>query len=338
MNLKLPIAVFVLGALAALFFAGPHQALAVIILAVLEVSLSFDNAIINAKVLSRMNAFWQEMFLTVGMVVAVFGMRLLFPIIIVAASARLSFGSVIDLAWHHPEAYGHALEHAHPAIAAFGGMFLLMVFLDFLIDEGKRVHWLGVIERPLVWLGRFRGPSVAIALLSLWGVSATWAGSDEKTVLVAGLSGLLTYLAVRGLAQTFERLSGARTSDGKVAGRPALFLFIYLEVLDASFSFDGVVGAFAISNNVLVIAFGLGIGALFIRELTVWFVRRNTLSEFIYLEHGAHYAVGALAVLLAVSLAYDVPDVVTGLIGAGFIGWALGSSLAVRKKERQKRA
>ena len=93
-------------------------------------------------------------------------------------------------------------------------------------------------------------------------------------------------------------------------------------MLDASFSFDGVVGAFAITSDPIIIAIGLGVGAMFIRSLTVYLVRKGTLSEYVYLEHGALWAIGALAVLLLITIKYDVPEVVTGLIGVGFIGAA----------------
>jgi len=116
-------------------------------------------------------------------------------------------------------------------------------------------------------------------------------------------------------------------------GKAAAFLFLYLEVIDASFSFDGVVGAFAISQNIFVIAAGLGIGAMYIRSLTVFLVRRGTLSEYIYLEHGAHYAIGALAIILAISIETDVPQIITGLVGVAFIGLALLSSIRQRRRE-----
>ncbi len=337
MNFRIPIIVLVLGVGLAYVLGGWQQAMSVAILAVLEVSLSFDNAIMNATVLRRMSAFWQRMFMTVGLLVAVAGMRLLFPIVIVAATARIGFGAVIDLALHHPGEYAHVLVLAHPAIAAFGGMFLLMVFLDFLIDETKQVHWIARLEQPLARAGRVKSFSVLVALVALLAVTYTWAGNDSTRVASSGAAGLATYLVVRGLSRRFEHLSGAGAPGRVATGRAALSLFIYLEVLDASFSFDGVVGAFAITNNVLIIAFGLGIGALFMRELTVWLVRRDTLRAFVYLEHGVHYAVGALAVLLAVGLAYDVPEAVTGLIGAAFIGAALLSSLAHRKQRRTGR-
>ncbi len=336
-SLKYPLIVLVGGVLLGGIIGGFEQALVVAILAVLEISLSFDNAVINATVLRRMNDFWQMIFLTVGVVIAVFGMRLLFPILIVMVSSGLSFAAVTDLIFNHPAEYALQLQAAHPSIAAFGGMFLLMIFLDFILDEAKNVHWVAVIERPLAKGGRLKLLSVLIALAALWAVAVTWGVEEQSRVVTAGLTGLVTYLAVRGFSRLFERLGGVDEAAAgkpapkgqvvKLAGRAALALFVYLEVLDASFSFDGVVGAFAITSDVLTIAIGLGVGAFFVRELTVWLVRHNTLAEFIYLEHGAHYAVGALALLLALSLAHEIPDLVTGLVGIVFIGLSLVSSL-----------
>jgi hypothetical protein len=335
--------VFVLGILLVLGLRGPEQALLAAVLAILEISLSFDNAVINATILRRMSAFWQRMFLTVGMVVAVAGMRLLFPIALVSITTGLSFGGVIDLVLHNPAEYGVRLQSAHSVIAAFGGMILFMIFLDFLIDRGKQVHWLAVIERPLARAGHLKLLSAAIALAALLVVAATWAGPDAPRVLVAGVLGQVVYGVVRGLSLWFERLEGVTPAGSPkramgatvlATGRRALFMFIYLEMLDASFSFDGVVGAFAISDNVLTIAVGLGIGALFVRELTVWLVRRDALKAFVYLEHGAHYAVGVLAILLAASLAYEVPEAVTGLAGVACIGLALLSSVIAKRQPK----
>ena len=340
-SFKYPLLMLVGGVVLAAVVGGPQQALVVAILIILEISLSFDNAVINATVLKRMNEFWQRIFMTVGIVIAVVGMRLIFPVVIVVATAGLSFGTVVDLILHNPEVYASKLEAAHPAIAAFGGMFLLMIFLDFLLDEGKRVHWIAAIEEPLAVGGRLKTLSSLIALIALLVVSATWGQHEAARVMSAGVTGLVTYLAVRGFSQLFEQLGGVGPSAKPhhpraapvmlLAGRAAFFLFLYLEVLDASFSFDGVVGAFAVTSNVLTIAVGLGVGAFFVRELTLWLVRHDTLSEFIYLEHGAHYAVGALAVLLAVSLEHKVPDVLTGLVGVVFIALSLVSSLTARK-------
>jgi hypothetical protein len=332
---------------------GKGLALAAI-LAVLEVSLSFDNAVVNATVLVRMSPFWQKIFLTVGVAIAVFGMRLVFPLLIVGITASLSPVEAIRLALEKGDpdkhgTYGYLLHQAHPAIAAFGGMFLLMLFLDFILEE-RELTWLSWIERPLARIGKLDQLSVVIALGALaisaytLGKHADTAQPDRiSTILVSGVLGIATYLLVNSLGEFFDQ-DGDTDGDGDsdaddlqakleknktmhVVGKAAFFLFLYLEVLDASFSFDGVVGAFAITSDPIIIAIGLGIGAMFIRSLTVYLVKKGTLAEYVYLEHGALYAIGALAVLLLITIEYEVPEVVTGLIGVAFIGAALVSSI-----------
>jgi len=127
-----------------------------------------------------------------------------------------------------------------------------------------------------------------------------------------------------------EARGGAATRTVAEAG---LATFLYLEVLDASFSFDGVIGAFAISRNVLVIAAGLGIGALFVRSLTIHLVRQGTLAQYRFLEHGAHWAIGALAICLLVELDHPLPEAVTGLLGLGFILAAYASSVMANRQD-----
>lgn len=311
---------------------GSEAFLLVAILAVLEVSLSFDNAVVNAKVLQRMNPWWQQLFLTVGVLIAVFGMRLVFPLLIVAVTAGLSPGQAWRLALDEPQEYAAQMADAQPAIAAFGGMFLLMIFLDFLVADREH-QWIAAIERPLARLGRLDALPIAVALAALLGLSQAVPQQESGTVLGAGVAGLLTYLLVSGLAAFFaDRTGGDAGTATVVAGTAAFFLFLYLQVLDASFSFDGVIGAFAITSNIFLVAAGLGIGAMFIRSMTVYLVRRGTLAQYVYLEHGAHYAIGALAVLLFVGLLVEIPEVVTGLIGVGFILAALLSSLRWRRR------
>jgi len=357
----------IIGVAVAGVLGGPKAAALVAILAVLEISLSFDNAVINATILRRMSEAWQKLFLTVGVLIAVFGMRLLFPIVIVALTAHLGPVEVFRLALNDSAAYGDKLHDAHPSIAAFGGIFLFMIFLDFMFDPEREVQWVKKLEEPLRRAGQLDVVPIVIGLVALLVVGEAFAGDHTQQVLTAGVAGLATYLAVRGLGEFFEaRGIGAEDdeeedeeapagSEGGTAaangsapaaapaaggqpnlvlatGKAAFFLFLYLEVLDASFSFDGVVGAFAISQNIFIIAAGLGIGAMYIRSLTVYLVRRGTLSEYIYLEHGAHYAIGALAIILAVSIETEVPEVVTGLIGVAFIGLALVSSIRHRRR------
>lgn len=349
---RLPIAVTIIGIVAAGILGGPSIAGIVAILAVLEVSLSFDNAVVNATVLRKMNPYWQRIFLTVGILIAVFGMRLLFPLIVVTIAGHISPVHALDLALNHPHQYAVKLTQARPAIGAFGGVFLLMIFLDFLFKE-QEINWLVPIERQLAKIGKLGQASVIIALVFLIIAATTFARQDGGKVLLSGSAGLATYLVVSSLSALFESeeqivIAGRGAADEAAAAggdspvevpaslaRTGLFTFLYLEVLDATFSFDGVVGAFAITDMIFVIALGLGIGACYVRALTVYLVRKGTLTAYVYLEHGAYWAIGALAILLFVTIRRNVPELVTGLIGAGFIGAALVSSVVRSRRARQ---
>ncbi|MEU8482816.1 DUF475 domain-containing protein [Streptomyces sp. NPDC048641] len=351
-------AITALGLVAAVFYDGWTAFGVVAILAVLEISLSFDNAVINAGILKKMNAFWQKIFLTVGVLIAVFGMRLVFPVVIVAVSAKLGPIEAVKLALNDKDKYQQLVTDAHPSIAAFGGMFLLMIFLDFVFEE-RDVQWLRWIERPLAKLGKVDMLSVCIAMIVLLISSFTVAThahqhggvhvDKAETVLISGIAGLITYLIVGGLSGFFEnrleeeeereheaeeaaRKSGKAAPAIVMAGKAAFFMFLYLEVLDASFSFDGVIGAFAITNDIVLMALGLGIGAMYVRSLTVYLVRQGTLDDYVFLEHGAHYAIGALAVILMITIQYEINEVITGLIGVVLIAWSFWSS--VRRNKR----
>ncbi|MDT9692218.1 DUF475 domain-containing protein [Streptomyces sp. P9(2023)] len=349
-------AITALGLVAAVLYGGWEAFGIVAILCILEISLSFDNAVVNAGILKKMNAFWQKIFLTIGVLIAVFGMRLVFPVVIVAISAKIGPIEAVDLALNDAERYEQLVTDAHPSIAAFGGMFLLMIFLDFIFED-RDIKWLGWLERPLAKLGKIDMLSVCIALIVLAISAMTFAtqahqsgGTADKaaTVLLSGVFGLITYLVVGGLSGYFEnkleeeeereheaeeeaKRKGKKVSAVQLAGKAAFFMFLYLEVLDASFSFDGVIGAFAITNDIVLMALGLGVGAMYVRSLTVYLVRQGTLDDYVYLEHGAHYAIGALAVILMISIRYQIPEVVTGLIGVALIGWSFWSSVRRNK-------
>ncbi|MGA6100958.1 DUF475 domain-containing protein [Psychrobacter pocilloporae] len=309
------------------------------ILAVMEISLSFDNAVVNASVLKGWDEFWKKIFLTVGILIAVFGMRLVFPIVIVAVTADLGMMQVIDLALNNPQEYSARLMAHHAEISAFGGIFLLLVFLNFIFDD-KDVHWFDWLESRLVKLGKVDAMSVFVALIVLM-IAVSWASAEQSSaVLIAGVWGILVYLGVQVVSGMLEgdleedlenEGSGAAATSAIMKG--GIIGFLYLEVLDASFSFDGVIGAFAITNDVIVIMLGLAIGAMFVRSMTIFLVDKGTLDEFIYLEHGAHYAIGALAIIMLLSVKFHVPEIITGLIGIAFIGFALWASLKHRKAE-----
>jgi hypothetical protein len=302
------------------------------ILAVMEVSLSFDNAVVNASVLKNWDEFWIKLFLGIGIIIAVFGMRLVFPLVIVAVAADLGMAEVWNLALSDPKAFSTHLTNHHAEVAAFGGMFLLLVFLNFMLDDEKETHWLGNIEKKIGALGKVSSIAVMIAIAALL-FSMTYVDEAQKmVVLIAGLWGILVYVGVDMLSSMLEKSEEGGGEVGDMVKKGGIGGFLYLEVLDASFSFDGVIGAFAITNDVVIIMLGLAIGAMFVRSMTVFLVRKGTLDEYVYLEHGAHYAIGILAVIMLASMKWHVPELVTGGVGVAFILASLWSSLQYKKK------
>lgn len=299
--------------------AGFNAFLLVIILSILEVTLSFDNAVVNAKVLERMTPTWQQRFLTWGILVAVFGSRFILPILIVSLAAWSSPWVVTILAFTDPAEYGRLLSSAHGSITAFGGVFLMMVSLKYFFDKAKNIHWIEVVERHLVKWGRIEAIEIALALIMLT-VLSSMTHYDQATVLISGIIGLILFVVMEGLAGSLSLEAGDVAKSG-------LALFMYLEILDVAFSLDGVIGAFALTTNLLIIVTGLGIGAFFVRALTFYFVQHKTLTKLVYLEHGAHWAILGLSIAMLTNLVIHVPEVVTGLVGLVFVAFAYRSSL-----------
>jgi uncharacterized protein len=310
----------------------------VAVLAVLEVSLSFDNAVLNATVLQDMDELWRRRFITWGILIAVVGMRVFLPLLIVAILGSLGPIEAVVLAVTDPDRYAQILTSAHVSVAAFGGAFLAMVGLQFFFEQEKDVHWIRLIEAPLSRLGRIEAVSLGLVLLSLYGISKYVEAGHQLEFLVSGIFGLVTYIGVDGigaLLKSPEEGEGGASATGVVA-RSGLASFLYLEVLDASFSFDGVIGAFALSTNLLVIAIGLGIGAMFVRSLTILFVEKGVLGRFLYLEHGAFYAILVLAAVMFIQAFAHIPEAVSGLVGAAVIGFSLWSSIRHNRKQLAK--
>lgn len=317
------------------------------ILAVMEVSLSFDNAVVNASVLRNWDHFWKMIFLTVGILIAVFGMRLVFPVVIVAVTADMGMVEVVKMALNDPIQYSAKLLAHHAEIAAFGGAFLLLVFLNFFLDESKDTHWFKWVEKRLANLANVPAMSVFLALIALLVMAANVEEAKRLVVTMAGIWGIVIYIGVQVLSHLLggepevdeEGNAVGHDANGAPTGviKAGIGGFIYLEVLDASFSFDGVIGAFAITSDVVIIMLGLAIGAMFVRSMTIYLVDKGTLDAYIYLEHGAHYAIGALAfIMIASGTGLHVPEVVTGLIGVAFIVWALIASIQYNKRIEQQ--
>jgi hypothetical protein len=289
-----------------------------------------------------MSPFWQQAFMTVGIFVAVFGMRLVLPVVLVAVTAGISMADVVNLALNRPVEYAEYLTLAHPIIASFGGMFLLMIFIEFILDYGREVHWIRAIERPLMKIGRLRQIAPLLALIVLVVATQALGGDHKFEVLSSGVFGLTLYLIIRTLAEIFElkqqKHKGHNILDHRAVMKAGLVNFLYLELLDASFSLDGVIGAFAITNMVLLIAVGLGVGALWVRSMTIHMVRHNTLAKYRYLDHGAHYAIGALAVMMLIGIRYEIYEAITGTVGIVIIVFAFWSSWHYNRIHKPEKA
>jgi uncharacterized protein len=328
------------------FFVGWKMGLTalflVFVLTLLETTFSADNAVVNSKVLVTMSPFWQKLFMTVGIFIAVFVVRFALPILIVMLTASLGFGQVLDLALNHPDEYAHELHKAEPIINAFGGTFLLMIALSYFIDYQKKTHWFGFIERHLGKLGRFDNITTFVMLLASIVVYFTVDPKHHATVLIASIMAMALHIGLELVSAAMgghgHEAHAAESTKSKAplvkkVGFAAFAAFMYLEVLDASFSLDGVIGAFAMTNDVIIIMAGLGAGAIWVRAMTIHLVRSDALSKYIFLEHGAHWAIAFLGSIMLLKLYHiEVPEVIVGSLGIIFIAAAVWWSTRHAKK------
>ena len=337
--LILPIICCAAGLAIVMGWLGASAAWVTLVLLVLEISLSFDNAVVNARVLDKLTPAQQRFFLTWGLIIPVFGVRLLGPLLMVALAGGVGLGQAFDAAIHHPDRYRELLELAEPRILAFGGMFLLMVFLRYFLNEAKTLHWFGPLERRLSAAGRIEALEIALALIVLLLLVASLPATLRGEVMIAGVIGLVLQLLSTSLAEAF---GDAEQAGARLAAGGGLMSLIYLELLDASFSLDGTIGAFAITSNLALIMVGLGLGALFIRSLTLMLSREKALDQLVYLEHGAHYAIGALGLLMLAGIwlgnqGVHLPEWVTGFIGVVLLALSLADSLRQRRRRHPSR-
>lgn len=309
-------------------------------LAVLELSVSFDNAVVNAKKLEVMSRFWRTMFLTLGMLIAVGVVRFYLPLQIVSSLGEVSLSEAFNMAVKDPAQFAQIISHSHDMIAGFGGGFLGMLALTFFIDEDKEALWLKPIEKPLKRLGSklpFMGNAVMsfIILIVVACVFSALAGIHSSVIILSTVAGCIIYEVVDLIKMGLEK------SDEALAASKFKFLsggfgaFIFCEVLDASMSMDGVVAAVSISGEVLVVAAGLSIGALVVRSLTIKLVEDGTLSELGYLETAAFYSIFLVAASMYVGLLIEIPEWFMGAVSAVVIAAGAVHSMIENKASSQ---
>lgn len=326
--------IFTFIALITCFYLGGTSAVLVgITLSILEISLSFDNAVVNASVLSSMDEVWRRRFLTWGILIAVFGARLLIPILIVSITAGLSPLAVFHAAFFDTAEYAKLIEHIHIYVSGFGYAFLGMVFLKFFLDENKKKHWIPVIERYMQKLGTIESVQTLILLIVTAGFSTILVGEEQNHFLLSSICGIIIYLIIDGFTamiepQEDESISESRINDKDVniqnsaittkglksLASAGLISFLYLEILDTSFSLDGVIGAFAITQDIVIILLGLTIGSFFVRSLTIFMVDKKALQQLAFLEHGAFWSVGMLSFFMLLKTTFHISEVLIVLV------------------------
>lgn len=312
------------------------------ILSVLELSLSFDNAVVNATILATMAVVWRRRFLIWGMLIAVFGVRFVFPILIVYFSTPMGFIDSFHLAITNPDQYEKIIESSHHIIMSFGGMFLLMLFFKFIFDENKDLHWIKHLEEFAVKLSKKGDIKIILILALMLGISylapsevvmgEAMVTINKMEILAPMLIGMIAFYLIeflKGFMETKETTPHS-TKPAELTG--GFISFIYLEIIDMSFSLDGVLGAFAVTQNIVIIMLGLGVGAMAVRSLTIYMVDRDVVSKYIYLEHGAMWSIGLLALSMIVQIFYHLPAMLVTTFAIVPIGLAFIHSIYKNKE------
>jgi uncharacterized protein len=296
-------------------------------LVVFEVVNSVDNAVVNATVLKTMSVLWRKRFLLIGIVSSVFLVRFILPLIIVWISVPnirlpemfLAFSGQSNIA-------AQAIEIQKPIILVFGGIFLLLLYF----------HWLFLEKKDPLYIERFLKEKYGVwffAVAALMLVVVLYLARANSTMMLAAAIGSATFFLVYGLKETAEKNEDRLLGGG--GSLSDLSKFIYLEVLDATFSFDGVVGAFAFTINLLLILIGLGIGALVVRELTIKGI--DTISKYKYLKNGALTSIGFLGIFMLVeSFGLELPSYFPTIVTLIVIGVAFYASYRLLTKTTQK--
>jgi len=277
---------------------------------------SVDNAIINAHVLGTMGEKWRKRFLFIGILTSVFLVRFILPIILVWVIAPgISLADIVGMFGGDSSLATEAIETTKPLILSFAGIFLLLLYFHWLFMEKKMhlfYHEKLLKEHHKVWF--FAAAAIILVVLMYF-------ARNNPNMMLFTAVGSAAFFIVYGFKETAargeEKLLKGNTSD--------VSKFVYLEILDATFSFDGVVGAFAFTTNLLWITIGLGIGALVVRELTIKGI--DTVGKYKFLKNGAMTAIGLLGAFMTVeSFGLDLPIYGPTLITVAIIIYAFYAS------------
>src|SRR3990167_677212 len=291
-------------------------------LSLFEAVSSVDNAIINAEVLSTMGKKARRWFLTWGMFIAVFLVRGLLPFIIIwAFNTALSPMQILSAAWSNDPLVLESIEKSAPILLVAGGVFLLFLFLHWLFLEDKK---LGLPRTEKFFMAKgVWFYSIVSVLLSI----IAWFALKESNLMGFGaVVGSSLFFISHGFKQNAEeqekKLLGSTHSD--------LSKLFFLEIIDTTFSIDGVLGAFAFTLSVPLILLGNGLGALLVRDLTIRNIEH--IKKYIYLKNGAMYSILVLGIVMILhSFNFHIPEYISPVATFLIIGFFFWKSKNVLK-------
>ncbi|MFA5249202.1 MAG: DUF475 domain-containing protein [Candidatus Paceibacterota bacterium] len=296
-------------------------------LAIFEIVNGIDNAIINAYILKSMSEKWRKIFLFWGLIIAVFVVRGILPFLIVWITVpNMGLMQAISAVFSQSPGVTESIDAGKPLILMGAGVFLLLLYL----------HWLFLEEKsPLFVIDRFVKPNYGIwffAFTAVLLVTVLYFAHSSPFLMLSAAIGNAVFFILYGFREQAEKGSRNLMKGGDAMSN--LSKFLYLEVLDASFSFDGVLGAFAFTTNILLILIGNGIGAFIMRDLTINNIDR--VARYKFLKNGAMTSVGVLGIIIILeSFGFDFPDIVAPVVTFAFIGIAFWESQKLLKKGQQ---
>lgn len=297
-------------------------AVTIIGLCLFEVISSVDNAVINAGVLKTMPEKYRKIFLFWGIIFAVFVVRGLLPFLIVwIANPALSIGEVFGFVFSNNPEINEYVERSKPFLLLGGGIYLLFVFLGWLFLEEKKYAFLAerFIHRNGFWF--YAIASILLTLIVYFSLK------ENSLLALSATIGASAFFITDG----FKKNAEEKEKELERGHMSAWSKIMYLEILDASFSIDGVIGAFAFTISVPLIILGNGLGAIVVRQLTVKGI--NLIAKFAYLKNGAMYSIGALgAVMILESFGREYPFWLAPLLTVFFLGVFLAMSIYENKK------
>ncbi len=286
--------------------------LTIVGLSLFEIITSIDNAVVNADVLSTMRPPARRWFLLWGFVIAVFATRGILPLIIIwSSSPQLSFVEVIRATFSGDQAVMHAIEASAPILLIGGGTFLIFLFFHWLFLEPKQYGLRG--ERFFHSQGAWFFAIISIVLAAI-----VWFALKQSPLMgFSAVLGSTAFFIIHGFRQYAQVQEQRLTRDHKMSDVSKI---AYLEVLDTTFSIDGVVGAFAFTLSVPLILIGNGLGALVLRRLTVSNI--DTIKRYRYLKNGAMYSILFLGlIMVADSFGAHLPAWISPVITFGTVAY-----------------